>query len=163
MGRPKADVDWPVIRSEYITLGLSYRELGKKYGLNYTLIGKRGAEEGWPGLRERSRDKIAEKIVENVEKSRVDRATKLLETADALLYKIQTRVALLDEETDAREIRALTASIKDLKEIMMIRSDTDIREQEARIKALEAQISKQDVSKEPVEVVFAAGDEAWNG
>ena len=63
---------------------------------------------------------------------------------------------------NSKDIRALTAAIRDLKEIQNVRNELDRKEQEARIANLRRQADKQSGGAEVIEVVFAAGPEEWN-
>ena len=81
------------------------------------------------------------------------RAVKFQGVADRLLAKIEAIVDAEDAQTmTPKDIRALTAAVGDLKEIMDIRSKADAREQEARIANLERQ-ARADVDKDQVVTV----------
>lgn len=139
--------DWQRIRAEYIK-GASYRKLEEKFGVNYKVIADRGKREGWKELRSQTAHKILTKTMEAVSKCEADRATRLLDVSDLLLKKVKERVETMDAlEAGSQEFRHLSATIKDLKEIQMIRSDADTREQEARIANLERQ-ARADVDKD---------------
>lgn len=140
-------VDWKRIRAEYIK-GASYRKLEEKFGVNYKVIADRGKREGWKDLRSQTAHKILTKTMEAVSKCEADRAAKLLDVSDLLLQKVRERVETMDAlEAGSQEFRHLSATIKDLKEIQMIRSEADTREQEARIANLERQ-ARADVDKD---------------
>ena len=157
--------DWKSIKTEYITTDTSYRELSQKYGVHYTNIAKRAKKEDWQQLRQQLRQQQTNttqtKMIEAVERRKVDRATKLLEVSDLLLQKVKERVEALDAiEMGSQEFRHLSATIKDLKEIQMIRSDADIREQEARIANLRKQAEKEEQNHD-VTITIAGGDPSW--
>ena len=138
--------DWNRIKTEYITTDTSYRELSQKYGVHYTNIAKKAKKEDWQQLRQQQTNTTQTKMIQAVERRKVDRAAKLLDVSDLLLQKVKARVEALDVlETGSQEFRHLSATLKDLKEIQMIRSDADTREQEARIKKLqkEAMVEKE--------------------
>ena len=138
--------DWQKIKTEYITTDTSYRELSQKYGVHYTNIAKRAKKEDWQQLRQQQTNTTQTKMIQAVERRKVDRVAKLLDVSDLLLQKVRGRVEALDVlETGSQEFRHLSATIKDLKEIQMIHSEADIREQEARIKNLQRQAEKDDV------------------
>jgi hypothetical protein len=81
----------------------------------------------------------------------VDRATKLLGVADLLMEKVRQRIEAVDPmDMGSQEFRHLSATIKDLKEIQMIRSEADLREQEARIASLRRQADKDSASRDVV-------------
>jgi hypothetical protein len=57
----------------------------------------------------------------------------------------------------SQEFRHLSATIKDLKEIQMIRSDADMAEQEARIRNLQKQAEKEDKEKPSITITLEGG------
>ena len=151
--------DWQRIRTEYIK-GASYRKLEEKFGVNYKVIADRGKREGWKDLRSQTAHKILTKTIEAVSKCEADRATKLLELSDLLREKVRDRVESMDAlEAGSQEFRHLSATIKDLKEIQMIRSEADIREQEARIAKLRKEAEKEDSVAVPTLVVEGLPEE----
>ena len=155
--------DWNRIKTEYITTDTSYRELSQKYGVHYTNIAKRAKKEDWQQLRQQQTNTTQTKMIQAVERRKVDRATKLLDVSDLLLQKVRERVEALDAiEMGSQEFRHLSATLKDLKEIQMIRSEADMAEQEARIANLRKQAESQDDDNDKkVTVTIAGGDGSW--
>ena len=155
--------DWNRIKTEYITTDTSYRELSQKYGVHYTNIAKRAKKEDWQQLRQQQTNTTQTKMIQAVERRKVDRATKLLDVSDMLLQKVRERVEALDAiEMGSQEFRHLSATLKDLKEIQMIRSEADMAEQEARIANLRKQAESQDdANDKKVTVTIAGGDGSW--
>ena len=155
--------DWQKIKTEYITTDTSYRELSQKYGVHYTNIAKRAKKEDWQQLRKQQTNTTQTKMIQAVERRKVDRATKLLDVSDLLLQKVRERVEALDVlESGSQEFRHLSATIKDLKEIQMIRSDADIREQEARIAKLRREAEKEEDTNTEVTITFGSeGKSQW--
>lgn len=158
---------WDKIKTEYITdESASYRKLAKKYGISYTSIGDRARKEGWAEEREQFRNKTLSKTLSAISAGQAKRATRLQTVADKLLDKIESAVDSLDMKellVDRQALKQITGALKDIKEIQMIRSEADLREQEARIANLRKQADKEDddaVSE--IEVVFKAGPEEWN-
>lgn len=154
--------DWQAIKTEYITTDTSYRKLAQKYGIHYKVISERGKDEGWVELRSQHRDKTLTETLNKISQQEANRAAKIHSVADKLLLKIE---AMVDSEDALSEkgIRALTAAVKDLKEIQSVRSDLDRQEQEARIANLRKQAEKDEDKTEDIEVVFIGGEEAWHG
>ena len=156
--------NWKKIKTEYITTDTSYRKLAEKYGIRYTVIGERAKAEGWVAARKQYRDETVTKTVDAIAQQEIDRAARVRTVADKLLDKIEAMVDTA-EPTDmtAKAIRALTAAVKDLREIQGIKSDLDAMEQEARIAKLRKEAENDDDGGAGViEVVFAAGPEEWN-
>ena len=145
--------DWQAIKTEYITTNTSYRKLAQKYGVSYQAICHRSKEEGWIVLREQHLNDTVSKTVDKISKQKANRAAKIHSVADKLLNKIE---AMVDGEKplDTKAIRALTAAVKDLKEIQGVKSDLDEKEQKARIANLEKQADKTDDNKEPIQVII---------
>ena len=138
-------MDWNSIKTEYITTDTSYRKLAKKYGINHTAIAVKAGKEDWVGERERFNSKAIAKTLEKISSSQANRAARLQTVADKLLNKIERAVdALEDDAIETQQYRQIAASLKDIKDIQMIRSDADIREQEARIAHLQRQSAVQE-------------------
>ena len=132
--------DWQAIKTEYITTDTSYRKLAQKYGIHYKVISDRGKAEGWGELRSQYRDKTLTDTLNVISRKQVNRAARFQSVADKLLNKIESIVdAMEPENMDSKSIRALTAAVKDLKEIQNIKSELDEKEQEARIANLRKQ------------------------
>lgn len=156
--------DWQAIKTEYITTDTSYRKLADKYGVSRVQIGNVGRQEGWVELRRQHLDNTVTKTVDAISQQEVDRAVRILTVADKLLDKIEAMVeATAPEDMSPKSVRALTAAVKDLREIQGIKSELDSEEQRARIANLRKQAEKDDAGgADVIEVVFAAGPEEWN-
>ena len=145
--------DWQAIKTEYITTDTSYRKLAQKYGIHYKVISERGKDEKWVELRSQHRDNTLTKTLDKISQQEANRAAKIHSVADKLLLKIEAMVES-EEPLDTKGIRALTAAVKDLKEIQSVRTDLDRQEQEARIANLRKAADKEDDNKEPIKVVI---------
>lgn len=147
--------DWQKIKTEYITTDTSYRKLAEKYDVSRVQIGNVGRDEGWVELRRQYLDDTLTKTVDAISEQEVDRAKRIQTVADKLLNKIEAIVdASEPENIPAKAIRALTAAVKDLKEIQGVKSKLDEQEQEARIANLRKQADpeqQQDVPKLVIE------------
>lgn len=153
--------DWQTIKTEYITTETSYRKLAQQYGVSYQTICHRSKEEGWIALREQHKNNTITKTLDKISQQEANRAAKIHNVADKLLSKIE---AMVDSESplDTKGIRALTAAVKDLKDIQSVKSALDEQEQKARIANLQKQAEKDDDSNNEVVVIFGSGDaEKW--
>ena len=154
-------VDWNTIKTEYITTDTSYRKLAQKYGVNHTVIGQRAKKEKWVDLRGRHIDKTQTKTLNTISNKQADRAAKLIGVSDLVLDKVK---ALLEDNdklvTDV--LKDVSVILKNLKDIQMIKSEADLREQEARIDKLrkEATIEKEN---NEVKVTMAGELEEYSG
>ena len=59
-------------------------------------------------------------------------------------------------------LKELATAIKYLKECKGVKSEADIREQEARIAKLQREAEREENEAGTIEVVFNAGSEEWN-
>lgn len=159
-------MDWNAIRQEYITdESSSYRKLAKKYEVSYTAIGDRARKEGWAEQRAQYLNKTLSKTLSAISKAQAKRAERVLNVADKLLSKIESAVDNCDGSvliSHSQALKQITSALKDIKDIQMIKSDADIREQEARIANLRKQADKEDDTVNEIEVIFTAGPEEWN-
>lgn len=165
--------NWQMIKEEYLAGGISYCKLAAKYGVSQRNLEKMGSKEGWVALR---RERLAQqgdarnaerthppKQSEGNTSAQEARTERLHMVADKLLGKIEEMVDAADPELmNPTQLRALSAVIKDLKQIQGIQSPLDIQEQMMRIEKLRRQAEQED-QEEAIEVVFAAGQEEWNG
>ena len=145
--------DWQAIKTEYITTDTSYRKLAQKYGISTTQICNVGRDEKWVEQREQYLNKTTARTIEKISQQEANRAAKIHSVADKLLLKIE---AMVDSERplDTKGIRALTAAVKDLKEIQSVKSALDEQEQRARIDNLKKMADKTDDNKEPIQVII---------
>ena len=147
--------DWQAIKTEYITTETSYRKLAQKYGVSATQICNVGRDEKWVEQREQFLSKTTAKTLEKIIRQEANRAAKIHSVADKLLLKIE-EIVESGELLDTKGIRALTAAVKDLKEIQSVRTELDKQEQEARIANLRKQADKEDDNKEPIQVIIGS-------
>lgn len=153
--------DWNRIKTEYITTDTSYRELSQKYGVHYTNIAKRAKKEDWQQLRQQQTNTTQTKMIQAVERRKVDRAAKLIGVSDLLLDKVR---GMLEEDSGtitSQAMRNLSGVLRDIKDIQMIRSDADMREQEARIDKLRREAARDEEDGNRTVVVNIGGDGAW--
>ena len=131
-------MDWTKIKADYIAGGTSYRKLCDKYGVSRTTLQRKALEEGWVELRRQAEAKSETRIVNGIIKQKGEYGRDIIAVADKLLGRMSD---LIDEmpKLSPMSMRNLTAALRDLKDIKGIRSEIDLREQEARIRSLERQ------------------------
>lgn len=131
-------MDWKKIKAEYIAGGTSYRKLAKKYSVSFSTLRNIAIREKWTDLREQARNKSVTKLVESIGEQNGKYTVSINEVADKILNKISTMVDKDGLTTQC--IKHLTSAIKDIKEIKGIKSDIDLKEQNARIDKLRKEI-----------------------
>jgi hypothetical protein len=150
--------DWKAIKTEYITTDTSYRKLAQKYGVSYNAIGNRSRDEKWQELRDQYLSKTMTKTMNAIASQQASRAARLQSVADKLLTKVEK---LLDENegllADTQAAKDVSVILKNLKDIQMIRSEADMREQEARIEKLRKEAKEENGNKEPIKIILGDG------
>ena len=145
-------MDWNSIKQDYITdESSSYRKLASKYGISHNVIGAKAVKEGWVEAKKQYWDKTLAKTLNAMSSAQAKRASRLQTITDKLLTKIEDAVDDLNMHElflDRQALRQITAALKDIKDIQMIRSDADLREQEARIRNLEKQAQAEETDAE---------------
>lgn len=144
-------VDWNAIKTEYITTNTSYRKLSDKYNIPFNTLQCRGKREDWVNLRNRYQDEIEEKAIEKAS----NEVSEYKSTLYNLAYNIAIQLKNMTQDRTIEDLaraglkpRDITGAIKDIEDILHIKSEADMREQEARIKNLQKQIDDDTGSKE---------------
>lgn len=157
-------VDWNAIKQEYITTDTSYRKLASEYRVNGTVLAQRAKREDWVGEKARYQSKTQTKVLKAIADKQVKRASRFQTVADKLLAKVE---ALIDNPDidwrDTAMMRDVSRTLKDLKDVQMIKSPQDVAEQEARIANLRKMAEKDDSKNEPIQVSIAEELEELSG
>lgn len=153
-------MDWNKIKAEYIAGGTSYRKLCSKYGVSRTTLQRKAKDEKWLDLRSQAEAKAETIIVNDISK----KSAKIDERYFRLVDKLMQRAEEVVANTPVWSVNALkemSTTLKYLKECKGVKSDIDLREQEARIKNLEKQAMAEDNEVQEIHVTFggASSDE----
>ena len=152
--------DWQAIKTEYITTDTSYRKLAQKYGVNATNIAKRASKEKWVEQRNENASKTLSKTLNAIGSKQAERTAKLIGVSDLLLNKVKSLLETNEELlVDTTVMRDISLVLKNLKDIQMIRSDADMREQEARIEKLRREAEPEKASETPKLIVEGLPEE----
>lgn len=95
------------------------------------------------------------KIIEYNNPQRADKPTK--ET----IHETE-QILSVSSIVDRKGLQQIAAALKDIRDIHGIQTELDKQEQRARIANLQKQAQKEDTQADSIEVVFLAGEEAWN-
>lgn len=152
-------MSWRSIKAEYIAGGISLQKLAEKHGVSFSTIQKKSMEEKWGDLRKKSRRKAEEKIIDSVSTKEAKRAVDLFDVADLLAEKVRE---IAETVCDPDSIKKLTSAIKDIRDIKGIKSDADMREQEARIAKLRKEAEGDSLDDREVNVIFDGDIEQYS-
>jgi hypothetical protein len=131
--------------------------------VNTTNIAKKASKEKWVEERNKNANKTLSKTLNAIGTKQAERTAKLIGVSDLLLNKVKSLLEA-DEEllVDTSIMKDVSIILKNLKDIQMIKSEADLREQEARINKLrkEAMIEKEN---NEVKVTMAGELEEYSG
>jgi hypothetical protein len=146
-------VDWNKIKAEYIAGGTSYRKLAAKYGVPFSNLKNIAIKEQWTQLREQAKNRTNTKLVENIGKQNAKIDDKYFRLVDMLLDKTEELIVATPiwQPTTLKE---LATTMKYLKECKGVKSDIDLREQEARIRNLEKQAEAEEKADNEIKVTI---------
>ena len=154
-------MDWKKLKAEYIAGGTSYRKLAEKYKVPRSNIERRAKAEKWSELRGQAEAKAEAKMVETISRNHAKNADKIISVADKLLDKIGDTIEKMDV-IDTQSIKHLSSALKDLRDIKGIKSDADLREQEARIAKLQKDAMSEDSDGKEIKVVIEGSLEKYS-
>lgn len=152
-------MDWKRIKAEYIAGGTSYRKLAEKYKVKLSALRSVAEREKWVELKAQTQHKTNTKLTETVSDIEVKKAVDIIEVADKLLEKIEEVAGMV---SDPDSIKKLTSAIKDLRDIKGIKSEADMREQEARINKLRKDAEDDTPEDREVNVTFIGDIEQYS-
>lgn len=128
-------IDWASVKAEYIAGNIGGRKLCEKHGIPYHKFRKVSEREKWTALKAQAKQEESANIVKSVAKENAKHTLKLYAVADKLLQKIEDTLDEMDV-LDSQSIKHFTSALKDIKDIKGVKSDIDLKEQEARIEKL---------------------------
>ena len=153
-------MDWKKVKAEYIAGGTSYRKLAEKYGVSFSTLKEIARREKWTDLKDIARHKADTKFADLMGEKQANRSAKILDVADMLLDKISTTLSLIDV-VDSQSIKHFTSALKDIRDIKGIKSDIDLKEQEARIAKLQKEAEADTDKNSSVSITIEGGDDEW--
>ena len=150
-------MDWSKLKAEYIAGGTSYRKLAEKYGVPFSNLKNVAIKERWADLREQAKNVTETKLVEQIGRKNAKIDDKFFNLVDKLLDKAE---GVIDDmpEWSVYDLKEMAVALKYIKDCRGVKSDADIREQEARIEKLRKEASSDDGGDN--EIVIVMGEEA---
>lgn len=153
-------IDWKTIETEYVTSDISHKQLCEKYGICRSTISKKASEDKWTEKRNNHRAKTVSKAVNAVGTKQATMAAKLYGVGGLLLDKVKS---LLEDNpellADTSAMKDVSVVLKNLKDLMSVKSDADMREQEARIEKLRREAEPEKASETPKLIVEGLPEE----
>lgn len=153
-------MDWNRIKAEYIAGGTSYRKLCSKYGVPFTTLTRVAKKEKWTQLRQQAQDKADTIFVNGVANKTAKIDEKYFKIVDELLSKAESLI-MSTSDWSVTGIKEMATALRYLKECKGVKSDADMREQEARIRNLEKQ-AEAEQKDTGVTVIISEGAEDYS-
>lgn len=165
-------VDWPKLKTEYVTTAITTRALAKKYGLAYSTVARRSANEAWSEARRAFESKYVSEVEQKVVKATSDKTTELLSRelriADRLSELIENKLAE-EKNISPNAIKEYANTIKILEQVKrsITGTNTDAQERTLKIAEQRLQMDKDRADREEntdteIKIVFENGmDEEW--
>ena len=154
-------MDWKKLKAEYIAGGTSYRKLAEKYGVSFGTLRKVAAKEKWTDLRNKAVAKADTKMVESVSQKNAKIDDKYYNLVDKLLDRAEEVI----EKTSVWQVTSLkemATALKYLKECKGVKSEIDLREQEARIAKLQKEAEADDTDNNEIKVTIEGDLEIYS-
>ena len=150
-------MDWAKAKREYVTTGLTLREVAADNGISYSRIRKVAAKEKWQEQRNRQRTRAEQKTVEKTADLEAEARTILYRAALDMARRL---AALTEEDMDMRKWKPkdITGALRDCREILDVRSEKDLKEQDARIAKLEREAAQESENKSVTVRIEGVGD-----
>ena len=153
-------MDWKRIKAEYIAGGTSYRKLAEKYGVSFNTLKTRAREEQWYELRQQKDHKTTTKVIENLS----DKESKIDDTYFRCVDKLMRKAEELIETTpiwQPQMLKDMATTMKYLKECKGVKSEADMREQEARIAKLQKEAMEEAKDNE-IQIIIGTEAEEYS-
>ena len=157
--------NWQQIKEEYITGGVSYRELAARHGLSYGVLAETAGREGWVALKKQRSCSDGQEVTSARDGDTAEgecaahtEAVDVVGIADKLLLRLSE---MLDGmELDTQSVKQIASVLKDLRDIKEYPLETAL--QRAKVRKLERETSPEESGAHEIAVIFEAGSEAWN-
>lgn len=161
MGKNNYNVDWGTIKAAYVTSDKSCYVLARDFQISRSTIAQKCTKEGW--VQERLDHRAA--VVSQTKALAIEESSEYKKEIYAIAYDMAGRLKKLIKGRSMQKLIALglkprdiTGAIKDLSDILNVRSADDLAEQRARINKLEREAEEAEATKE-VRVIMTGVEE----
>lgn len=108
--------DWEAIRADYVANGLSYRELGKKYGVSHATVARRAGREGWVKQSATICDTVRDTVNTAIVEQKTDAMLTMLHAADTMAEVLDglahaAKRVLSDDAVNIKQVESLVRAI----------------------------------------------------
>ena len=122
------NIDWTSIKNEYISSEISMRKLAAKHNVDLKSIATHSKQEGWVAQRKEYHNRVQAKTLQNIEDAASNFQAEVSESARKLLDKVN-EVLRLEEALAPRDLKSLSSTLLDLRDILAVGGDKDNQEE----------------------------------
>jgi hypothetical protein len=153
-------VDWNKIKAEYIAGGTSYRKLADKYDVKLSALRSVAEREKWVELKAQAQHKTNTKIVNCVSDKNAKIDEKYFRLVDMLMDKAEDLI-VTTPIWQPQMLKDLATTMKYLKECKGVKSEADMREQEARIAKLQKE-AQEEAKDNEIQIIIGTEAEEYS-
>ena len=168
--------DWDLIKTEYISTNVTYRELSEKYGVGDCNLRKRASREKWSEQRTIFRTKRTQKAINKaINRGSEDICNHLMQLkgCSVELDNAIEKVLQHRDKLNPQDVRLMASALKDAiwikKQLYDIPTQAEREAQavarerlEIEKKRLDMEIDKENKESDGIEVVFTGAVEDWS-
>ena len=139
---------WAEAKGLYVAGQMSYRDLAGHYGVALSTVYKRGKDESWGALREDVSEETTTKTTTAFSEKTQKQARQLGDIFCRFVGVLNDVSTEIEERIkdggwiSAKEFNGYVRALQTLKEIGNIKTEQELREQDARLRLLEKQIAE---------------------
>lgn len=145
---------WQKIKAEYLRGGIGYRALAAKHGVSFSQLQRVALRDKWFELKRQAEEKAGTRMVEDAAQQIAAQQKRISTVADRLLDALEEGIKAGAFVDNTRSIREIAATLKDIKEVQNVRSNIDLREQEARIEKLRREAQRDEHGDREIRIVM---------
>ena len=145
---------WQKIKAEYLRGGIGYRALAAKHGVSFSQLQRVALRDKWFDLKRQAEEKAGTRMVEDAADQIAVQQKRISTVADRLLDALEAGIRHGAFVDNTRSIREIAATLKDIKDVQNVRSNLDLREQEARIEKLRREAQRDEQGDREIRIVM---------
>lgn len=108
-------IDWKLIKGEYVTSDISLSKIAEKYGVSKSAVQKRSTKEKWAAEKKKQHSRAADKVAKKLSDRNVRKTVNDIERVCSAASKLIAKINRAIDEVDKKEKSKLTI-VKEKKE-----------------------------------------------
>lgn len=144
-----AKADRKKLKKEYLSGGVSFASLARKYKISESTVKRWAKADGWSAAKAEADAKANQKMIDAAAEDKCSVVAGVIEIAGELLKRMAAALEAEPADMDPARMRQYTAALKDIQDIRGDKNALDLKEQKTRIKRLQEETKriKQDTAR----------------